>query len=66
MVDSTLILIDAFFLLANRQCHTAVHNVATNEELAQHYYTVELLLQREDIQKWGRYASKQRFGIRRR
>ncbi|KAJ7238262.1 hypothetical protein B0H12DRAFT_1075341 [Mycena haematopus] len=46
-------------------CHTAVHQVATNEELAQHYYSVDLLLQREDIRRWGKYASKQRFGVRR-
>ncbi|KAJ6617350.1 hypothetical protein B0H10DRAFT_1797556 [Mycena sp. CBHHK59/15] len=49
-----------------RPCHTVVHHVATNEELAQYYYSVELLLQRDDIQRWGRYASKQRFGVRQR
>ncbi|KAK7018332.1 hypothetical protein R3P38DRAFT_2982249 [Favolaschia claudopus] len=48
-----------------RPCHTAVHQVASNEVLAREFYTVELLLQREDIQRWGKYASKQRFGIRR-
>ncbi|KAF8657095.1 hypothetical protein AX16_002282 [Volvariella volvacea WC 439] len=41
-----------------RQCHSAVHGVTSNEDLAQNFYTVELLLQREDIQKWRRYASK--------
>ncbi|KAJ7479559.1 hypothetical protein FB451DRAFT_1338566 [Mycena latifolia] len=48
-----------------RPCHTVVHQVATNEELARRYYSVALLLQREDIQRWGRYASRQRFGVRR-
>jgi len=48
-----------------RPCHTAVHNVARGEELARHYYTVELLLEREDIQKWQKYAAKQRFGVKR-
>ncbi|EIW53088.1 uncharacterized protein TRAVEDRAFT_40562 [Trametes versicolor FP-101664 SS1] len=48
-----------------RPCHTAVHHVATNEVLAKEFYTVELLLAREDIQKWRRYAAKQRFGVRR-
>ncbi|KIL66599.1 hypothetical protein M378DRAFT_160599 [Amanita muscaria Koide BX008] len=47
-----------------RQCHSVVHRVTTNEDLAQNFYTVELLLQREDIQRWRKYASKQRFGIR--
>ncbi|KAI0820858.1 hypothetical protein BC628DRAFT_1412835 [Trametes gibbosa] len=48
-----------------RPCHSAVHGVATNEVLAREYYTIELLLAREDIQKWRKYASKQRFGVRR-
>lgn len=47
-----------------RQCHSAVHHVASNEDLARYFHTVELLLEREDIQKWRKYASKQRFGIR--
>ncbi|KAF7291142.1 hypothetical protein MIND_01257400 [Mycena indigotica] len=48
-----------------RPCHTAVHQVAPNEVLAQHYHTIELLLAREDIRRWGQYASKQRWGVRR-
>ncbi|EAU81632.1 hypothetical protein CC1G_02648 [Coprinopsis cinerea okayama7 len=44
-----------------RACHSAVHRVATNEELAQHYHTVELLLVREDIQRWRAYAAKQKW-----
>ncbi|KAF7290389.1 hypothetical protein HMN09_01296900 [Mycena chlorophos] len=48
-----------------RPCHNAVHQLAPNEELAQRYYTMELLLEREEIQRWGRYASKQRWGVRR-
>ncbi|KAJ7075309.1 hypothetical protein B0H15DRAFT_792009 [Mycena belliarum] len=48
-----------------RPCHTVVHQIATNEELARSYHSVDLLLEREDIQRWGKYASKQRFGVRR-
>ncbi|TEB24580.1 hypothetical protein FA13DRAFT_1669312 [Coprinellus micaceus] len=48
-----------------RPCHSVVHNVARGEELAQHYHTVDLLLEREDIQRWRKYASKQRFGVKR-
>ncbi|KAI1787219.1 hypothetical protein LXA43DRAFT_1076263 [Ganoderma leucocontextum] len=48
-----------------RPCHSAVHGVASNEVLAREFYTVELLLAREDIQKWRKYAAKQRFGVRR-
>ncbi|KAG6882313.1 hypothetical protein C0993_011122, partial [Termitomyces sp. T159_Od127] len=48
-----------------RPCHSVVHNVTTNENLARNYFNVELLLERDDIQKWRNYASKQRFGVRR-
>jgi len=47
-----------------RPCHSAVHRSASNEELAREYYTVEKLLQREDLQKWARYISKQRWAPR--
>ncbi|CAK5267722.1 unnamed protein product [Mycena citricolor] len=48
-----------------RPCHNVVHRTAKNEDLARHLYTIPLLLEREDIQRWGKYASRQRFGIRR-
>ncbi|KAF9476313.1 hypothetical protein BDN70DRAFT_839542 [Pholiota conissans] len=48
-----------------RPCHSAVHHVASNEDLARYFYTVDLLLARDDIQKWKKYAAKQRFGVRR-
>ncbi|RPD53789.1 hypothetical protein L226DRAFT_517642 [Lentinus tigrinus ALCF2SS1-7] len=48
-----------------RPCHSVVHRVASNEVLAREFYTVELLLGREDIQKWRKYAAKQRWGVRR-
>ncbi|EKM51451.1 uncharacterized protein PHACADRAFT_152211 [Phanerochaete carnosa HHB-10118-sp] len=48
-----------------RPCHSTVHRVASNEELAKSWYTVDTLLEREDIQRWRAYASKQRWGVRR-
>ncbi|KAI0052797.1 hypothetical protein FA95DRAFT_1601497 [Auriscalpium vulgare] len=48
-----------------RPCHTAVHRVARTEELAREFYTVEKLLERDDIQKWRLYAAKQRWGVKR-
>ncbi|KAF9466658.1 hypothetical protein BDZ94DRAFT_1250423 [Collybia nuda] len=48
-----------------RPCHSMVHSVAKNEELAKEYHTVALLLKRDDIAKWKFYAAKQRFGVRR-
>ncbi|PVF94395.1 hypothetical protein CPB86DRAFT_789097 [Serendipita vermifera] len=48
-----------------RPCHNAVHKFAPNEELAQHFYSVDLLMQQEPIQKWAAYAGRQRWGVRR-
>ncbi|KAJ3510919.1 hypothetical protein NLJ89_g4404 [Agrocybe chaxingu] len=48
-----------------RPCHSAVHQVARCEDLARNFYTVGLLLEREDIQRWQKYAAKQRYGVRR-
>nr|VWO94475.1 Uncharacterized protein [Ganoderma boninense] len=48
-----------------RPCHSAVHGVASNEVLAREFFTVDLLLAREDIQRWRKYAAKQRFGVHR-
>ncbi|CAA7268986.1 unnamed protein product [Cyclocybe aegerita] len=48
-----------------RPCHSVVHQVASCEDLARNLYTVELLLEREDIQRWQKYAAKQRYGVRR-
>ena len=43
-----------------RPCHSAIHRIATNRELGESYWSVELLLGREDVRKWVGYASKQR------
>ncbi|VDB84222.1 unnamed protein product [Peniophora sp. CBMAI 1063] len=48
-----------------RPCHSTVHHVADNEELAKSFYTLDLLLEREDIQRWRKYAAKQRWGVKR-
>jgi len=42
-----------------RGCHRMVHRIETNEELARNWFTVERLLQREDVQRWRAWASKQ-------
>lgn len=47
-----------------RPCHSKVHRVATNEELAREYWTVKKLLAREDIQTWAEYVGRQRWGGR--
>jgi uncharacterized protein (DUF433 family) len=35
------------------------------EELARDYHSIELLLTREDVQKWVKYAARQRWGVKR-
>ncbi|KAI0067432.1 hypothetical protein BV25DRAFT_1867886 [Artomyces pyxidatus] len=48
-----------------RPCHTAVHRFARTDELARNYYTMQLLLERDEIQRWKSYAAKQRYGVKR-
>ncbi|KAF8423881.1 hypothetical protein EV426DRAFT_533718 [Tirmania nivea] len=44
-----------------RPCHSMAHKVASNETLAKEFYTIEKLMQKEDMQKWAAYQSKQRW-----
>ncbi|KAI5806174.1 hypothetical protein EDC01DRAFT_137514 [Geopyxis carbonaria] len=43
-----------------RPCHDTVHRCASNEELAREWYTVELLMGREDVQRWAAYVGRQK------
>lgn len=44
-----------------RACHSFVHRMASNEELARQWYTVELICQREDVQKWAQWVRRVRW-----
>ncbi|ORY12739.1 hypothetical protein BCR34DRAFT_482203 [Clohesyomyces aquaticus] len=44
-----------------RACHSFVHRVAGNEELARSYYTVELLEEREDVRAWVKWVGRVRW-----
>ena len=44
-----------------RACHAFVHRIAGNEELARHFWSVELLMEREDVQDWARWAGRVRW-----
>lgn len=44
-----------------RACHSFVHKMASNEELAKDYYTVELICEREETQKWAQWVGKVRW-----
>lgn len=44
-----------------RACHSYVHSIATNEELARDWYTIERLLEREDVIKFAGWVGKLRW-----
>lgn len=44
-----------------RACHSFVHRIASNEELAREFYSVERLLGREDILKFAGWVGKVRW-----
>ncbi|KAG5209825.1 hypothetical protein GTR04_5516 [Trichophyton interdigitale] len=47
-----------------RACHSYVHRMASNEELAREWYTVEAILEREDTQEWAKWAGRLRWKSR--
>ena len=44
-----------------RACHSFVHRMASNEELAREWYTVDLICQRGDVQKWAQWVRRVRW-----
>lgn len=42
-------------------CHRFVHHFKKHEELARYYYTVDLLLEEEEVQKWAAWVGKLRW-----
>lgn len=44
-----------------RACHSFVHGCQTNEELAREWYTVDLLLEREDVMAFAKWVAKVRW-----
>lgn len=44
-----------------RACHSFVHRMASNEELAREWYTVDLICSREDVQKWAQWVGRVRW-----
>ncbi|KAK2784107.1 hypothetical protein FQN52_009272 [Onygenales sp. PD_12] len=44
-----------------RACHSFVHKMASNEELAREWYTVERILQREDVQHFAQWVGRIRW-----
>jgi len=47
-----------------RACHSYVHSVGSNEELAREYFTVEKLLEREDVRSFAAWVGRVRWKTR--
>ena len=47
-----------------RACHSFVHRMASNEELAKEYFTVDRILEREDVQSWRGWVGRVRWKTR--
>ncbi|EKD15044.1 hypothetical protein MBM_06805 [Drepanopeziza brunnea f. sp. 'multigermtubi' MB_m1] len=47
-----------------RACHSFVHRVATLEELAREFFTVERLVEREDVRRFAEWVGKVRWKAR--
>ncbi|RAL09541.1 HNH endonuclease [Aspergillus homomorphus CBS 101889] len=44
-----------------RACHSFVHRMASNEELAREWFTVERILEREDVLSWASWVGRVRW-----
>lgn len=47
-----------------RACHSFVHRMASNEELAKELWTIERLMEREDLQAWAKWIGRVRWKSR--
>ncbi|PLB46873.1 hypothetical protein P170DRAFT_428141 [Aspergillus steynii IBT 23096] len=47
-----------------RACHSFVHRMASNEELAREWFTVDRILEREDVRDWAKWVSRVRWKAR--
>lgn len=47
-----------------RACHSFVHRIASNEELAREFWSIELLTAREDVQIWASWVGRVRWKAR--
>ena len=47
-----------------RACHSFVHRMASNEELAREWFTVERILEREDVRDWAKWVGRVRWKAR--
>jgi hypothetical protein len=46
-----------------RPCHGQIHKMFTEKELGEQFYTVELLLAQESVQKWVNWIKNKPIGF---
>jgi len=44
-----------------RACHSFVHRIASNEELAKELNSVDKLIERDDVQSWAKWVGRIRW-----
>ncbi|CAG8409595.1 unnamed protein product [Penicillium salamii] len=44
-----------------RACHSFVHRMASNEELAREWFTIERICEREDVMDWAKWVGRVRW-----
>ncbi|KAF2096832.1 hypothetical protein NA57DRAFT_43174 [Rhizodiscina lignyota] len=47
-----------------RACHSFVHKIASNEELAKDWWSVERLVERDDVRNWAAWVGRVRWRAR--
>lgn len=47
-----------------RACHSFIHRITSNEELAKEWWSMERILQREDVQSWAAWVGRVRWKSR--
>ncbi|RMJ23055.1 hypothetical protein PHISP_06060, partial [Aspergillus sp. HF37] len=47
-----------------RACHSFVHRMASNEELAREWFTVDRIMEREDARVWAKWVGRVRWKAR--
>ena len=47
-----------------RACHSFVHRLASNEELAKDLWTVDLLMNKEEVRAWAKWVGRVRWKAR--
>lgn len=63
--DVNRVWLNTYGIMVCRTCHSAIHNAAPNDELAEKYNTLERLLTHPKIFAFAKYNSKQPVRMRR-